>query len=181
MHRKKILVLGSARPFPFRGNTFQALPPHVALAGARVLWTKSGGGNDLEGGVFIRKAGDRHRARLLFVTSVDREGREGSYFGAMAGAGSTLIFTSADYECVDAGDCTELAAQPGSNSTGTFRVTGTSGSARLAAAPGAIELALSGSRIALLPRSPRSPRHRSLIPARRPSPRPTRRSISAMR
>ena len=56
--RKKILVLGSARPFPFQGNTFQALPPHVALAGARVLWTKSGGGNDLEGGVFIRKAGE---------------------------------------------------------------------------------------------------------------------------
>ena len=66
-------------------------------------------------------------------------------------AGSTLAYTTVDYECVDANDCSQLAVHPDLAPTGTFLVTGTSGSAQVPGLPGAIELAVSGHRMALLP------------------------------
>lgn len=70
--RKPTTVLvGSARPFS--SLAAEALPPHLVLAGPRVLWTRSGGGNELETDIYARKAGDRHRPRLVGSDAGDNE------------------------------------------------------------------------------------------------------------
>lgn len=144
--KPKTLLVGTARPFNAGG-----VPPQLALAGARVLWTRYGGGNDLESDVYVRKAGARRSPKLVFLTAVDRDGGAGGYFGPIVGSGSTLAYTAVDYECVDENDCSVLAEQP-SPINGVFRVTGLSRSTQLPGTiPGATELAVSGNRIALLP------------------------------
>ena len=144
----RTFLVGSARPFG--GLAPEALPSHLALAGDRVLWTRSGGGNDLETDLYVRKSGDRHRPRLLASDAGDNE-EGGGFFGALAGAGSTAVYSFVDYQCVfdPQGACDELALS--SFVPGTFRVTGTSGNDRLPAVPTAIELAMSGRRVAVLP------------------------------
>jgi hypothetical protein len=87
---------------------------------------------------------------MVALTAADREERTGSYFGAVGAAGSTLAYSTVDYDCVDPNDCTELAVQP-NRLTGIFRVIGTSGSSQVPGAPGALALAVSGHRVALLP------------------------------
>jgi hypothetical protein len=145
--RPKTVLVGTAHPFPGNGG----LPSQLALAGARVLWTRHGGGNLLETSVWVREAGARRAAKLVFIASSVRERGPGSYFGPVVGVGSTLAYAAVDYECVDENDCTELAEQP-SPSNGVFRVTGTTRITQLpVAVPGADELAVSGNRIALLP------------------------------
>lgn len=146
-HRPKTVLVGTAHPYP--GNS--GVPPQLALAGARVLWTRHGGGNLFETSVWVRKAGARRAAKIVFIASSVRERGPGSYFGPVVGVGSTLAFSTVDYECVDENDCVELAEQP-SPIGGVFRVTGTNGFTHLpAVVPGATELAVSGNRIALIP------------------------------
>jgi hypothetical protein len=145
--KPKTTLVGTAHPFPGNGG----VPSQLALAGARVLWTRHGGGNFLETSVWVRKVGARRPARMVFLAAALREGGEGSYFGPIVGAGSTLAYTTVDYECVDPNDCSQLAEKP-SPSNGVFSVTGTTGITQLpVVVPGATELAVSGSRIALLP------------------------------
>jgi len=69
----------------------------------------------------------------------------------MVGVGSTLAFSTVDYECVDQNDCSQLAEQP-SPVNGVFQVAGTTKTTQLPViVPGATNLAVSGNRIALLP------------------------------
>ncbi len=145
--KHRTLLVGSAKPFS--GLAPEALPPHLALAGSKVLWTRSGGGNELETDIYARNAGDRHRPRLLGGEAGDNQ-EGGGFFGALAGAGSTAVYSFVDYKCVfDAGGgCSKLALN--SFVPGTYRVTG-SGSDRLPAVPTASELAVSGRRVAVLP------------------------------
>jgi len=146
-HRQKTVLVGTAHPFPGNGG----VPSQLALAGARVLWTRHGGGNFLETSVWVRKAGARPAPKMVFRAAALREGGPGGFFGPIVGAGSTLAFTDVDYQCVDPNDCSELAEQP-SPSNGVFRVTGTTGITQLPGlVPGATELAVSGNLIALLP------------------------------
>jgi hypothetical protein len=143
----KTVLVGTAHPYGGNGGH----PTQLALAGARVLWTRQGGGNLLETSVWVRKAGARRAAKIVFIASSVRERGPGSYFGPVVGVGSTLAFSTVDYECVDENDCVELAEQP-SPIGGVFRVTGTTGVTHLpAVVRGATELAVSGNRIALLP------------------------------
>jgi hypothetical protein len=146
--KPKTILVGSARPFSALAP--EALTPHLGLAGSRVLWTRSGGGNELETDIYAQDAGDRHRPRLLGSDAGDNE-EGGGFFGALAGAGSTAVYSFVEYRCIfDAeGGCSKL----GLNSfvPGTFRVTGASGSDRLPAVPTAAELAVSGRRVAVLP------------------------------
>jgi hypothetical protein len=145
--KPKTLLVGTAHPFPGNGG----VPSQLALAGARVLWTRHGGGNFLETSVWVRKAGARPASKMVFLAAALREGGPGGFFGPIVGAGSTLAYTDVDYQCVDQNDCSELAEQP-SPSNGVFRVTGTTGIKQLpVVVPGATELAVSGNRIALLP------------------------------
>jgi hypothetical protein len=145
--RPKTVLAGTAHPFLGNGGGTSQL----ALAGARVLWTRQDGGNLLETNVWVRKAGARRAAKLVFIASSVREGGPGTYFGPVVGAGSTLAYAAVDYECVEENDCSKLAEQS-SPSNGVFRVTGTTGFKRLpAVVPGATELAVSGNRVALLP------------------------------
>jgi hypothetical protein len=102
---------------------------------------------------------------LLASDAGDNE--EGGFFGALAGAGSTAVYSFVDYQCVfdPQGACGELALS--SFVPGTFRVTGTSRNDRLSAVPTAIELAMSGRRVAA-----------SRLPTRsRSSPTPPRRRL----
>jgi hypothetical protein len=146
-HRQKTVLVGSAHPFPGNGG----VPSQLALAGARVLWTRHGGGNFLETSVWVRKAGARPAPKMVFLAAALREGGPGGFFGPIVGAGSTLAFTDVDYQCVDQNDCSELAEQP-SPSNGVFRVTGTTGITQLPGlVPGATKLAVAGNLIALLP------------------------------
>ncbi len=140
-------LVGTAHPF-VGGNA--SVTPQLALAGSRVAWTRNGGGNEFETAVFVRQEGAKAKARIVFNTTADREERTGSYFGTLAAESSTLAFTTVDYECVDPSDCSELAAHP-SAVGGAFRVRGTSQRAQVPNAPGALELALSTGRVALLP------------------------------
>ena len=143
----KTVRVGTAHPFVGSGG----VPSQLALAGARVLWTRYGGGNLLEASVWVRKTGSRHAAKMVFLASSVKEGGPGAYFGPVVGAGSVLAYSAVDYECVDQNDCSQLAEQP-SPSNGVFRVTGTTGIKQLpAGVPGSTELAVSGNRIALLP------------------------------
>jgi hypothetical protein len=145
--RPKTILVGSAHPFPGNGG----VPSQLALAGARAVWTRHGGGNFLETSVWASKAGARRAAKMIFLEAALREGGPGGYFGPLVGAGSTLAYTAVDYDCVDVNDCTELAEQA-SPSNGVFRVTGTTGTTQLPlVVPGATELAVSGNRFALLP------------------------------
>ncbi|HEY2310781.1 MAG TPA: hypothetical protein VGH46_06665 [Gaiellaceae bacterium] len=144
--KAKTLLIGTAHPYT--GGT-ETVTPQLALAGSRVAWTRNGGGNDFETGVFVRNAGAKAKARLVFNTAADREERTGSYFGALAAGSSTLAFTTVHYQCVDPADCSELAAQP-SGAGGAFRVIGTSRTAQVPNAPGSLDLAVSAGRIALL-------------------------------
>jgi len=145
--RPKTLLVGTAHPYTGNGG----LPSQLAIAGARVLWTRHGGGNLLESSVWVRKAGARRAAKLVFIASSVRDGGPGSYFGPVAADGSTLAYSAVDYECVDENDCSQLAEQP-SPSNGVFRVNGTTRITQLpVVVPGANELAVSGNRIALLP------------------------------
>jgi hypothetical protein len=145
--RPRTVLVGTAHPFPGNGG----VPSQLALAGARVLWTRHGGGNFLETTVWVRKAGARRHAKLVFLAAALRDGGPGSFFGPIVGAGSTLAYTAVDYGCVDQNDCSQLAEQP-SPSNGVFRVTGTTRITQLpVAVPGATELSVSGNRIALLP------------------------------
>ncbi len=141
-------LVGTAHPF-VGGN--DAVMPQLALAGSRVAWTRNGGGNDFETAIFVRNAGAKAKARIVFNTAADREERTGSYFGALAAGGSTLAFTTVDYQCVDPSDCSELAAAQPSRVGGAFRVIGTSHTAQVPNAPGSLELAVSAGRVALLP------------------------------
>jgi hypothetical protein len=145
--RPNTVLVGTAHPFPGNGGK----PSQLALAGARALWTRHGGGNLLETSLWVRKLGARRPAKLIFLAAALREGGPGGYFGSMVGAGSTLTYTTVDYECVDENDCVQLAEQP-SPSNGVFRVAGIAGITQLpAVVPGATELAVSGNRVALLP------------------------------
>jgi hypothetical protein len=145
--RPKTLLVGTAHPFPGNGGVHSQL----ALAGARVLWTRHGGGNFLETSVWVRKAGARPAPKMVFLAAALWDGGPGGFFGPIVGAGSTLAYTDVEYECVDANDCSQLAEQP-SPSNGVFRVTGTTRITQLpVVVPGATELAVSGNRIALLP------------------------------
>jgi len=146
-HRPKTLLVGTAHPYPGNGG----VPSQLALAGARVLWTRHGGGNFLETSVWVRKAGARPAPKMVFLAAALREGGPGGFFGPIVGAGSTLAYTDVDYQCVNQNDCSQLAEQP-SPSNGVFRVTGTTRITQLpVVVPGATELAVAGSRIALLP------------------------------
>lgn len=146
-HRPKTLLVGTAHPYPGNGG----VPSQLALAGARVLWTRHGGGNFLETSVWVRKTGARPAPKMVFLAAALREGGPGGFFGPIVGAGSTLAYTDVDYQCVDLNDCSELAEQP-SPSNGVFRVKGTTGITQLpVVVPGATKLAVSGNRIALLP------------------------------
>jgi hypothetical protein len=141
------VLVGSARPFGALAG--QTPRPQLALARNRVLWTRSGGGNQLETDVWARKAGDRHHATLVFLMAEDGPG---GYFGAMAGAGSTLAFSAVYYQCVNLGDCAQLEVPTGyAPLDGAFRVTGTSWRRKVQGVPDAIELAVSGRRVAVLP------------------------------
>jgi hypothetical protein len=144
----KTLRVGSAKPFSALAS--EAPPPQLALAGSRVVWTRSGGGNELETDVLVRGAGSRHRPQLLGSDAGDNE-EGGGFFGALAGAGSTAVYSFVEYHCVfDAeGGCPELALN--SFVPGTFSVRGSSGSERLSAVPTAANLAVSGRRVAVLP------------------------------
>jgi hypothetical protein len=144
--KAKTLLVGTAHP-SLGGDD---APPQLALAGSRVVWTRTDGGNDFETAVFAREAGAKAKAKLLFNTAADRDERTGSYFGELAAGGSTLAFADADYDCVDQNDCSELASQP-SPLGGIGRVVGTSGIAHVPDAPGALEVAVSAGRVALLP------------------------------
>jgi hypothetical protein len=144
--KAKALRIGTAHPYA-GGNS--SVTPQFALAGSRVAWTSTGGGNDFETAVFVRRADAKAKKHLVFNTAADREERSGSYFGALAAGGSTLAFTTVDYECVNPDDCSELAAQP-SRIGGAFRVIGTSRTAQVPNAPGSLALALSAGRVALL-------------------------------
>jgi hypothetical protein len=144
--KAKTILVGTARHVVFD----DAVTPRLALAGARVVWTRSGGGNEFETSVWARQAGAKPVARIVFDTSADRVERTGSYFGALAAGSSTLAFATADYDCVDPGDCSELATQP-SALGGVFRVMGTSRSAQVPNAPSALALAVASGRVALLP------------------------------
>lgn len=147
--KRRTLDLGTAWPFVAPAN--KGVPPRLALSGARVLWTRAGGGNEFEMSAWARKAGARRGPRMIALTDADREERTGSYFGAVAAAGSTLAYSTVDYQCVDPNDCTQLAVHSDPRLTGTYLVTGTSGSAPVPGLPGAIELAVSGHRMAILP------------------------------
>ena len=144
--KAKTVVAGTAHPY-LNGNS--GVTPQLALAGSRVAWTRNAGGNDFETAIFVRQASTKTKPRIVFDTAADREERTGSYFGALAAGGSTLAFTTVDYECVDPGDCSELAASP-SRIGGAFRVLGTSKTAQVSNAPGSLELAVSTGRVALL-------------------------------
>jgi hypothetical protein len=145
--RPKTVLVGTAHPYPQNSG----VPSQLALAGARILWTRHGGGNLLETSVWVRKAGARRAAKLVFIASSVREHGPGSYFGPVVGVGSTLAFSTVDYECVDENDCVELAEQP-SPTNGVFRVAGTTKITQLPViVPGATKLAVSGNRVALLP------------------------------
>jgi hypothetical protein len=143
--KAKTLLVGSARPIV----DSEGVPPRLVVAGARVAWTRTGGGNEFETSVWVRQAGGKAAARIVFDTSADRDERTGSYFGALAAGSSTLAFSTVDYECVDPADCSQLVAQP-SGVGGVFRIVGTSHSAQVPDAPGSLELAVSAGRIALL-------------------------------
>ncbi|HEX3454995.1 MAG TPA: hypothetical protein VHS03_10230, partial [Gaiellaceae bacterium] len=143
--KAKAILVGTARHV-----TGGAATPRLALAGARVVWTRSGGGNDFETSVWARQAGAKPVARIVFDTSADRIERTGSYFGALAAGSSTIALATADYDCVDPSDCSELATQP-SAPGGVFRVMGTSRSAQVPDTPSALELAVASGRVALLP------------------------------
>ena len=145
--KAKTVLVGTAHPV-VGGNGRVA--PRLALAGSRVVWTRTGGGNAFETSVWTRQMGARAVPRIVFDTSADRVERTGSYFGALAANGSRLDFATVDYECLDPNDCSELAARP-SGVGGVFRVTGTSRNAQLPDAPGSLELAVSARRVALLP------------------------------
>ena len=144
--KAKTLLVGTANPIV----TNNGVPPQLALAGSRVVWTRSGGGNEFETSVWARQIGARAVPRIVFITSADRIERSGSYFGALAAGGSTLAFTTVEYECVDPDTCSELASQP-SRVGGVFRVVGTSRSAQVPDVPGSLELAASSGRVAILP------------------------------
>jgi hypothetical protein len=148
---RKTVLVGTARPFVSPRS--EGVSPHLALAGTRVLWTRSGGGNDLNTDVYVRNAGARVPPRQLFDSSADREIRDGSYFGAVtgAGSGSAVAYSFVDYECVDAGDCTELTERTDAGLDGTFTVTGTPQGRITRVSSGAAALAISGRTIAILP------------------------------
>jgi hypothetical protein len=145
--KPKTVFVGTAHPYPQNSGE----PSQLALAGARVVWTRHGGGNFLETAVWVGKVGGKQPNKLIFTAESLREKGPGSYYGPLVGAGSTLAFTVVDYECVDQNDCSQLAEQP-SPTNGVFFVTGTTRFTQLpVVVPGATELAVSGNRIALLP------------------------------
>jgi hypothetical protein len=143
--KAKTVLVGKANPLGLNDH----VSPRLALAGSRVAWTRTGGGNDFETGVWVRQAGSKAVGRIVFNTAADREERTGSYFGALAAGSSTLAFSTVDYDCVDQNDCSKLAEQP-SALNGVFRVTGTSRTAQVPNVPGAVALAVSSGRVALL-------------------------------
>jgi len=142
--KAKTVLVGTARPYVGGSD---AVPPQLALAGSRVVWTRNGGGNDFETAIFARQVATRAKARIVFNTAADRVERTGSYFGALTAGTSTVDFTTVDYECVDPNDCSKLAAKP-SPIDGAFRVVGTGSRAQVPNAPGSLELAVSAGRIA---------------------------------
>jgi hypothetical protein len=144
--KAKTVLVGTAHPIV----TNNGVAPRLALAGSRVVWTRSGGGNAFETSVWARRIGARAVPRIVFITSADRIERSGGYFGALAPGGSTLAFTTVEYECVDPDTCSELATQP-SRLGGVFRLLGTSRSRQLPGAPGSLGLAVSSGRVAILP------------------------------
>jgi hypothetical protein len=145
--RAKTVLVGTARPFTYAAN--ERVPPQLALAGARAVWTRGGGGNDFEMSVWAHQVGAHTVPRLVFIASADRDERTGSYLSNLAAGSSTLAFGSPDYDCLDADTCSELSEQP--SYSGVFRVAGTSKTTPVPAVPGAIELAVSSGRVALLP------------------------------
>lgn len=141
----RTVLVGKANALGINDN----VPPRIALAGSRVSWTRTGGGNDFETSVWVRQAGSSAKGRIVFNTAADREERTGSYFGALAAGSSTLAFSTVDYDCVDQSDCSKLAEQP-SALDGVSRIIGTSRTAQLPNVPGGLALAISSGRVALL-------------------------------
>lgn len=139
------VLVGTARP----EITNAGVPPQLALAGSRVAWTRTGGGNEFETSVWVRQMGSKAGPRMVFDTSADRTQRTGSYFGALAAGSSTLAFSTAEYECVDPDTCSELASQP-SRVSGVFRIVGTSRFTQVPNAPGSLDLAVASRRVALV-------------------------------
>jgi hypothetical protein len=109
--------LGSAAPW---GTVKKFMPgPWLAIAGKRVLWTSSGGGDSTHTNVFTSVPG---QAKPTFVGGTQADNlvgvNDGSYFGGAAGDGKTLVWSSAHFRCVRPA-CNELEFRcPSSSRTG---------------------------------------------------------------
>jgi hypothetical protein len=98
--------LGSAAPW---GTVKKFMPgPWLTIAGKRVLWTSSGGGDSTHTNVFTSVPG---QAKATFVGGTQADNlvgvNDGSYFGCAAGDGKTLVWSSAHFRCVRPA-CNEL-------------------------------------------------------------------------
>ena len=98
--------LGSAAPW---GTVKNLMPgPWLAIAGSRLLWTSSGGGDSTHTNVFTSVPG-QEKPTFVGGTQADNfvGANDGSYFGGAAGDGKTLVWSSAHFRCVRPG-CNEL-------------------------------------------------------------------------
>jgi hypothetical protein len=145
---RRSILLGSAKPF---GRLkLEGIRPVLAVAGKRVLWTRSGGGDSIEVDVWVGAPGQK--GRLVGVTQNDSivGVGDGGYFGGAAGDGSTLLWSSVFYRCAS-DSCLELVvpASPERALNGLRRVVGNRSRAT-PDAPSAVTLDVSAGRVAEL-------------------------------
>jgi hypothetical protein len=113
---RRTATVGSAMP-----NANPRWVPTLALAGTRALWTRWGGGNSVETGLWTSSLGTRPTLIDLFTGGMEFPG--GVFLGGLAGDGPTLIYGRTPERCENPNDpttCSSLTVDGG----GVVLVTG---------------------------------------------------------
>ncbi len=123
------------------------VPPRLALAGSRALWTNTSAGNNVYTDVMTGSPG--RRQRRLEQTVGASGGGDGDYFTDLAGDGSTLVYSTVTMTmldtCIDPGTPCLYFVDSGR----VKRVVGRT-VRRVPNVPPAVTLAVSGCRLALV-------------------------------
>jgi len=134
-------VVGSAA-----GSYANQVPPFLALAGTRAVWTQYVGGNIMEILIDtgVPAASKAKRVDLLRRNSISTYG--GDFVGGLAGDGKTLVYGWASICDVGDSECSRFQVSGG----GARRVSAGS-KTTIAGVPPLVDLALSQGRIAVVP------------------------------
>lgn len=123
------------------------VPPRLALAGARALWTNTSAGNNVYTDVMTGAPGQRQRQ--LEQTVGTNGGGDGDYFSDLAGDGSSLVYATVTMTqldtCIDPGTPCAYFVDSGR----VKRVVGKR-ARRVPNFPPVVRLAVSGRRVALI-------------------------------